>query len=638
MESFLLQATLYLVAIVVAVPLAARAGMGSVLGYLLAGVAIGPVLGLVGEEASSLQHFAEFGVVMMLFLIGLELNPRALWSMRQKLVGLGGLQLVLTVAAVFAAALAVGQPARAALALGLILALSSTAIVVQMLSEKRLMQTAGGRASFAVLLMQDIAVIPMLALLPLLALPGARELARAQTAGHGAVAAWLDTLPGWGMTLITFGAVAATVAAGHFLVKPLFRFTQGSRLSEVNTAVALMIVVGIASLMNLVGLSPALGTFLAGVVLADSEFRHELESNLEPFKGLLMGLFFIAVGAGINLHVLAEGPVKIVFLVLALVVLKAGVLFGLARLFGLQGTDRWLFALGLAQAGEFSLVLVSFASGQRILPPSVAEKALLVIALSMLVAPILFVLFERLARRSKAPPRPEHDTVDEPQPIIIAGAGRFGQVVNRMVTMSGFETTVIDADLATVQRLRTFGYKGYFGDPTRPQLLAAAGLSKARVLVVALDDKGAANQLVAYARKARPDLHIIARARDRYHVYDLHAAGANDIVREMFDSSCRAARYVLENVGLSAFEAHELERLFWKLDRSSLRDLAKVWEPGVPPEKNLAYVRRVQELNAQFEAQMLDQFAKRRSEAAEAEAEPKSAPERPQDRDLIKEG
>ena len=636
MESFLLQATLYLVAIVVAVPLATRAGMGSVLGYLLAGVLIGPVLGLVGDEAHSLQHFAEFGVVMMLFLIGLELNPKALWSMRDKLLGLGGLQLTLTVAAVSGVALAVGQPPRAALALGLILALSSTAIVVQMLSEKRLMQTAGGRASFAVLLMQDIAVIPMLALLPLLALPGARELARAGTAGHGAVAMWLETLPGWGMTLITLGAVAATVAAGHFLVKPLFRFTQSSKLREVNTAVALMIVVGIASLMNLVGLSPALGTFLAGVVLADSEFKHELESNLEPFKGLLMGLFFIAVGAGINLDVLLAGPLKIGLLVLALVALKAGVLFGLARIFGLHGTDRWLFTLGLAQAGEFSLVLVSFASGQRILPPSVAEKVLLVIALSMLVAPILFLLFERLARRSKAAPRPEHDTVEEPQPVIIAGAGRFGQVVNRMVTMSGFDTTVIDADLPTVQRLRTFGYKAYFGDPTRPQLLAAAGLSKARVLVVALDDKGASNRLVAYARKARPDLHIIARARDRYHVYDLHAAGANDIVREMFDSSCRAARYVLENVGLSAFEAHELEKLFWKLDRSAVRDLAKVWQPGVPVEKNLAYVRRLQELNAEFEAQMLGQFAQKRGEAAKNE--PDAAPERPQDRDLIEEG
>ncbi|MBZ4022634.1 potassium transporter [Rhodobacter sp. TJ_12] len=628
MEGFLLQATLYLTAIVVAVPIATRLGLGSVLGYLLAGVIIGPVFGLVADQAHDLQHFAEFGVVMMLFLIGLEMNPRALWSMRDKLLGLGGLQLLLTTTAVAAVALVVGQPPRAALALGGILALSSTAIVMQTLNEKRLMQTAGGRSAFAVLLMQDIAVIPMLALLPLLALPGARELARSDTAGHGMAAQWLDTLPAWGLTLATLGAVGLVVVVGHFLIQPLFRFVQASKLPEVHTAVALMIVVGIASLMNLVGLSPALGTFLAGLVLADSEFKHELESSVEPFKGLLMGLFFIAVGAGIDLRVLFAGPLKILLLVLAFVALKSAILYGLGRLFGLRGSDRWLFAFGLAQAGEFSLVLVSFATAQRILPPPVAEKVLLVIALSMLISPILFLMHERLARRATPNAGPDPDTVDEHHPIIIAGAGRFGQVVNRMVTMSGYATTVIDADLPTVQRLRTFGFKAYFGDPTRPQLLAAAGLSKARVMVVALDDKSAANALVAYARKERPDLHIIARARDRYHVYDLYAAGANDIVREMFDSSCRAGRYVLENVGLSAYEAHELERMFWKLDRSSVRDLAEVWQPGVPVEKNATYVARSKALNAGFETQMTAHIAKRRNSEGTG----------PQDADVIEEG
>ncbi|MFD2173283.1 cation:proton antiporter [Rhodobacter lacus] len=629
MEGFLLQATLYLIAMVVAVPIATRLGLGSVLGYLLAGVVIGPVFGLVADQAHDLQHFAEFGVVMMLFLIGLEMNPRALWSMRDKLIGLGGLQLLLTGLAVAGIAMAVGQPPRAAVALGAILSLSSTAIVMQTLNEKRLLQTAGGRSSFAVLLMQDIAVIPLLALLPLLALPGARELARADNAaGHGVAAQWLDALPGWGLTLVTLGAVAAVVAAGHFLVQPLFRFVQGSKLREVNTAVALMIVVGIASLMNLVGLSPALGTFLAGLVLADSAFKHELEASVEPFKGLLMGLFFIAVGAGIDFDVFFAGPLKIMTLVLALVMLKAAILYGLGRLFGLRGADRWLFAFGLAQAGEFSLVLVSFATAQRILPPAVAEKVLLVIALSMLLSPVLFLLHERLSPRADPDGRPDPDTVDEHQPILIAGAGRFGQVVSRMVTMSGYATTVIDADLPTVQRMRTFGYKAYFGDPTRPQLLAAAGLSKARVLVVALDDKQAATTLVCYARKERPDLHIIARARDRYHVYDLYAAGANDIVREMFDSSCRAARYVLENVGLSAYEAHELERMFWKLDRSSVRDLAEVWQPGVPAEKNAEYVARLKRLNAEFEAQMTSQLAARRGADGKA----------PQDADVLKEG
>ncbi|SOB91891.1 Kef-type potassium/proton antiporter (CPA2 family) [Rhodobacter sp. JA431] len=628
MENFLLQATLYLTAMVVAVPLATRLGLGSVLGYLLAGIIIGPIFGFVADEAHDLQHFAEFGVVMMLFLIGLEMNPRALWSMRDKLIGLGGLQLLITIAAVAAVALAVGQPPRAAIALGGILALSSTAIVMQTLNEKRLMQTAGGRSGFAVLLMQDIAVIPMLALLPLLALPGARELARGDMAGHSFAAQWLDALPAWGMTLITFGAVGLIVMAGHFLIQPLFRFVQASRLPEVHTAVALMIVVGIASLMNLVGLSPALGTFLAGLVLADSEFKHELEANVEPFKGLLMGLFFIAVGAGIDLKVFFAGPLKIIALVVALVALKSAILYVLGRLFGLRGSDRWLFAFGLAQAGEFSLVLVSFATAQRILPPAVAEKVLLVIALSMLISPVLFLLHERLSKRVDPGVGPDPDTVDEHHPIIIAGAGRFGQVVNRMVTMSGFATTVIDSDLPTVQRLRTFGFKAYYGDPTRPQLLAAAGLSKARVLVVALDDKKATTELVAYARSTRPDLHIITRARDRYHVYDLYAAGANDIVREMFDGSCRAGRYVLENVGLSAYEAHELERMFWKLDRSSVRDLAEVWQPGVPVERNRAYVDRLKELNAVFESQMTSHIAERRRGDGKA----------PQDADVIEEG
>ncbi|MGD9918982.1 MAG: cation:proton antiporter [Paenirhodobacter sp.] len=615
MEGFLLQATLYLVAIVVAVPLSTRAGLGSVLGYLLAGVLIGPIFGLASAQANDLQHFAEFGVVMMLFLIGLEMNPRALWSMRDKLIGLGGLQVVLTTLVVAGAALAVGQPPRAAIALGMILALSSTAIVLQTMTEKKLMQTAGGRSSFAVLLTQDIAVIPMLVLMPLLALPGARALAKAEAAGHGGTWHVLNDLPGWGVTLVTLAAVGLIVMAGHFLIRPLFRFVHASRLREVNTAVALMIVVGIASVMNLVGLSPALGTFLAGVVLADSEFKHELESDLEPFKGLLMGLFFIAVGAGINLEVLLHGPLKIVALVVVLVALKAAILFGLAKLFKLHGSDKWLFSLGLAQAGEFSLVLVSFAVSQRILPSNTAEKVLLVIALSMIVTPLLFILQERLSRRSAAARRPDPDEIDEQQPIIIAGAGRFGQMINRMVTMAGFHTTVLDADLKTIQVLRTFGIKSYFGDPTRPDLLAAAGIARARVLVVALDDRGATNRLVAYARRQRPDLHIIARARDRIHVFELYGAGANDIVREMFDSSLRAGRYVLENVGLSEYEASELEKLFFKLDRAAVRDLAEVWKPGVPVEQNPDYVKRTQELNADLEAEMLKHFNARRAEA-----------------------
>ncbi|MDF1621065.1 monovalent cation:proton antiporter-2 (CPA2) family protein [Pseudothioclava nitratireducens] len=623
MESFLLQATLYLFAMVIAVPLASRAGLGSVLGYLIAGILIGPILGLSGSEMTDLQHFAEFGVVMMLFLIGLELEPRALWAMRDKLLGLGGLQVLLTLAAVAAIAMAFGQPPRISIALGMIFSLSSTAIVLQTLNEKRLMQTKGGRSAFAVLLTQDIAVIPMLALMPLLALPGARALAKAKEGADHPVAHFIESLPGWGVTLVTLGAVLFVIVAGHLLIRPMFRFVHAARLREINTAMALMIVVGIASLMYLVGLSPALGTFLAGVVLADSEFKHELESDIEPFKGLLMGLFFITVGAGINFNTVLAAPVEIAGLVIGLVALKALILAGLARLFNVRGKDRSLFTLGLAQAGEFGFVLVAFAVSQRILPGVLAERVLVVIALSMLITPLMFILHDLLGKLRRDEGGPSPDEIDEQGPIIIAGVGRFGQVVNRLVTMSGFRTTVLDADLKTIQLMRTFGFKGYFGDPTRPDLLAAAGLAKARVLVVALDDRGATTRLVAYARRMRPDLHIIARARDRIHVFELYRAGANDIVREMFDSSLRAGRYVLENVGLSEFEAAELEKIFFKLDRAAVRDLAQVWKPGVPVEQNPDYISRTKELNAELETAMMERFSRREDSEADEPAKTK---------------
>lgn len=620
MESFLFQASLYLIAMVVAVPVASRLGLGSVLGYLVAGIVIGPVLGFAGSEMQDLQHFAEFGVVMMLFLIGLELEPRALWAMRDKLLGLGGLQIVLTAVVVTFVALAFHYDVRVAVTLGVILSLSSTAIVLQTLSEKNLMQTAGGRHTFSVLLMQDIAVIPILAFLPLLALPGARALADAEAYGEGNVASsFIQSLPAWGVTLVTLGAVVATVLAGHYLVRPLYAYVHRARLREINTALALMIVVTIASLMLMVGLSPALGTFLAGVVLANSEFRHELESDVAPFKGLLLGLFFITVGAGIDVETLFERPVAILGVTLAVMIAKGAVLYLLGWLFKLKGRDQWLFTLGLAQAGEFGFVLTSFASSQRILPDAVSQGLLLVIALSMFLTPLFFMLQDYIAKHlTEERETTPDDEIDEQQPIIIAGVGRFGQVVNRMVTMSGFRTTVLDHDLKVIQLLRQFGFKGYVGDPTRPELLAAAGLDTAQVLVVCLDDRKASARLVAYARRQREDLHIIARARDREHVFELYRAGANDIVREYFDSSLRAARYVLENVGLSEYEAAEIQKTFYHLDRAAVRDLAEVWKPGVPMEQNADYVSRAKELNRELEAALLARFAEGRKERREA--------------------
>ncbi len=614
MESFLFQATIYLGAAVIAVPLAARLGLGSVLGYLLAGVVIGPVLGLVGAETQDLQHFAEFGVVMMLFLIGLELEPRALWDMRHRLIGLGGAQIGLTTLLVMAAAMGLGLVWQTALAVGLIFALSSTAIVLQTLSEKRLMQTGGGRATFSVLLTQDIAVIPMLALIPLLAVTTPVALSpdgsmqRATDVQHSdaahAALSLVDGLPGWGVTLVTLGAVAVIILAGVFLTRPVFRYIHHARLREMYTALALLMVVSIAVLMGMVGLSPALGTFLAGVVLANSEFRHELQSDLEPFKGLLLGLFFITVGAGISFGVVLGDPVRLLGLTAAVIVAKGAVLYLLARLFKLHGRDRWLFTLGLAQAGEFGFVLISFSLQQGALTQGLSETLLLIVALSMLVTPLLFIVFEYLSRHTATARDHPEDEIDEVGQVIIAGIGRFGQVVNRLVQSAGFSTVVIDNNLATVQTMRTFGFKGFFGDPTRPDLLHAAGLDDAKVLVVALDDHSAAKRLVTYARKNRPDLHIVARAHDRTDVYALYQAGADDIVRELFDSSLRAGRYVLENMGLSEFEANEAEMAFYHQDRAALRDLAELWDPNVPIAENAAYVARARAMNKALETEL----------------------------------
>ncbi len=617
MEGMLLQATIYLSAMVIAVPLAVRFGLGSVLGYLIAGIAIGPVLGLVGSETADLQHYAEFGVVLMLFLIGLELDPKGLWEMRRKLIGLGGAQIVITTAVLAAGAMAIGLALPLSVAIGMTLALSSTAIVLKTLNEKDLMQTNGGRSAFSVLLTQDIAVIPFLALLPLLAseasqirfAPDGSIQRHAEEDAHHAMSL-VEGLPAWGVTLVTLGAVAAVILAGRYLSPHLFRFIHMSKLREMYTAVALVIVVAIAVLMIVVGLSPALGAFVAGVVLANSEFRHELEANIEPFKGLLLGLFFITVGAGVDFGTLFANPFLIVGLTLAVMVLKGVVLLGIALVFRLRGADRWLFTLGLAQAGEFGFVLVAFGAQQLVFPDRVGEILLLVIALSMLLTPLSFIASDYLRKRMAVPAdeAPEPDEIDDEAPIIIAGIGRFGQVVMRMVQASGFKTVVLDSDLSTIQLMRRFGFKGFFGDPTRPELLAAAGLETARVLVVAVDDRKAAVNLVRYARKTRPDMSITARAQDRLHVYELYEAGADHIVREMFDSSLRAARYVLEDMGLSDYEAHELEIAFYRHDRQNLRELAELWKPGVPIAENAAYVERARELNNSLETALVTQL------------------------------
>ena len=400
----------------------------------------------------------------------------------------------------------------------------------------------------------------------------------------------------------TLAAIAAVILVGVFLTRPIFRFIHASRLREMYTALALLIVVSISFLMMLVGLSPALGAFLAGVVLASSEFRHELETDLEPFKGLLLGLFFITVGAGINFPLLFGNAPAIISMALLVIVIKGAILWCLATAFGIKGRDRWLFALSLAQAGEFGFVLVAFSTSQGIMSGAVPETILLVIALSMLITPLLFILYDQISSRmTDQSTQPDSDEIDEVGPVIIAGIGRFGQIVNRLVQASGFKTVVLDHDYKTIELMRRFGYKGFLGDPTRPDILRAAGLETASILVVALDDHDSATKLVKYARRLRPDIHIIARARDRLHVYRLYQAGANNIVRELFDGSLRAGRYVLEQMGLSDYEAAEAEKLFYAHDRRAVRELAEVWDPDVPSGENKAYMERAKELEKELE-------------------------------------
>jgi monovalent cation:proton antiporter-2 (CPA2) family protein len=607
MTGFLFQAFIYLLAAVVSVLIAKRLGLGSVLGYLIAGVLIGPVLHLVGNETEDLQHFAEFGVVMMLFLVGLELQPRALWDMRAKLVGLGGLQLAATTAIVMAISLALGQIWSVSLTIGLIFSLSSTAIVLQTLGEKGLLKSDGGQASFSVLLFQDIAVIPMLALIPLLALPELTHLLQAAPSaeGHEAVNL-LHGLPGWQVTIITIAAVAFVIVAGHYLTRPIFRIIAASKLREIFTAAALLLVIAIALLMTQVGLSPALGTFLAGVVLANSEFRHELESDIEPFKGLLLGLFFITVGASIDFDLLWARLGLVLALTIGLIAVKVGVLLALSSLFKLRGSDKWLFAMGLAQAGEFGFVLLSFTVQNAVLPRELAAVLLLVVALSMMLTPALFILLEKaIIPRLDRQQADDADDIAEPAKIIIAGLGRFGQIINRVLLANGHKTVVLDHQADVVEGLRKFGVRSFFGDAGRPDLLQSAGLAEAKLLVVAIDDPERALEIIKYARRENPTVHIVARAYDRNHVYRLYQAGANDIVREVFDSSVRAAGYALQSLGMHPYDVEKSKSVFVQQDRWGLRQLAPLWKEDVSVFNNPEYIARSKEIGDILDAAMM---------------------------------
>jgi monovalent cation:proton antiporter-2 (CPA2) family protein len=589
---FFYQAFVYLAAAVVTVPIAKRLGLGSVLGYLIAGVAIGPFgLDFVGERGQDVMHFAEFGVVMMLFLVGLELRPSRLWRMRGPIFGLGGLQVLLTAAAFAGCGIALGLAWQSALAIGLTLALSSTAIVLQTLSEKGLMPTRAGQTSFSVLLFQDIAIIPILALLPLLAVHDA-----VHPVVHGeahAETTWVAGMPAWAQTLAVLGAVVAVILAGRFLFRPIFRIIARTRLREMFTAAGLLLVIGIALLMSRVGLSPALGTFLAGVVLANSEYRHELESVIEPFKGLLLGLFFIAVGAAIDFALIGNQPGLIAGLVGGLLAIKLIVLLILGKLFKLSFDQNLLFGFALAQGGEFAFVLFSFASQRGVLADDVVAPLMATVAVSMALSPLLMLFNEKLIQPhfgTREADEREPDEIDENNPVIIAGFGRFGHIVGRLLLANGVGTTVLDFDSDQVDLLRKLGLKVFYGDAGRLDLLHSAGAGKAKLLIVAVNKQEKALEIVETARKHFPHLRILSRASGRPDAYDLMEAGVEHVYRDTLDTSLSMGVDALCFLGFRRYQALRVARKFRRHDEASVQELAAMW-----PDRE-AYMVRAREI------------------------------------------
>jgi monovalent cation:proton antiporter-2 (CPA2) family protein len=571
-QSLLIQALVYLAAGVFSVPIAKRLGMGSVLGYLVAGAVIGPfALSLVGQQAD-VMRFAEFGVVILLFLIGLEVRPALLWSLRGTIFGLGGAQVGATAAVVAGAAMVCGLDWKSALAVGFVMAMSSTAIVLQTLEEKGLRQGPVGQTAFGVLLLQDLAVIPLFALLPLLAPPG--NMGQPAVRGTSLLAA--D--PGWLQAVAGLAAVAVVVGGGRYLIRPAFRFIAAARLREIFTASALLLVVGVAILMQLVGLSPALGAFLAGVVLAESEFRRELETDIEPFRGLLLGLFFITVGASLDFGVVFGQPLALAGAVIGIMTLKGVVMFLLARLGGLQRRDAAATAVSLSQVGEFAFVLLGLIAASGVIGPSATAFLTAAVALSMALTPLAMAGFERitaLVDRRHTRKAPDALPFDEGAPdVIIAGFGRFGQMPDRLLLANGFKTVVLDSSIEQIDLLRRFGRKVYYGDATRLDLLRQAGIERAKVLIVAIDDRDQASQLVETARQAFPHLRILARAWDRRHAYDLLRNGADEVDRETFESALSMGVRALRALGFRAYRAHRAANLFRVHDLKAFNTLA----------------------------------------------------------------
>jgi glutathione-regulated potassium-efflux system ancillary protein KefC len=564
-HSILFDSLIYLSAAVLAVPLAKRLGLGSVLGYLLAGVGIGPWGLKLVTDAEAILHFAEFGVVLLLFLIGLELNPTRLWNMRKPILGLGGSQVLISMLLITLVGVVFGLSWQTALVAGMGLSLSSTAIALQTMTEKNLLATRAGNSGFSILLLQDIAVIPMLALIPALGV--------STVSSSAEEAEWLDVV-------IVLVVMLAIIFVGRFLTRPLFRLIAGANSREIFTAFSLLLVIGIAMIMQSIDMSMALGSFMAGVLLAESEYRHQLESDIEPFKGLLLGLFFIAVGMSVDFGLLLTSPWLIIGLTAGLIALKTGVLLLLARLFKLPVSQHAFFAFVLSQGGEFAFVLFGAATGFAAMPKELADLLIVVVAFSMLTTPLLLIINERFIepRFANIDAIPE-DTIPEntqDNPVVIAGFGRFGQIVGRLLHANKIGTTIIDHNPNQIERLRQFGFKVFYGDASRLDLLRAAGLQQTRLFVLAIDDRESGLHTVDLVRKHFPHVRILARAWDLIHVYQLKDHGVQVIERETFDSALRLGESVLVDLGYERHRAHRAAQRFRAYDNELIEELYQV--------------------------------------------------------------
>lgn len=576
MNGFLANAVIYIIAAIICVPLAKRLGMGSVLGYLLAGILIGPyLLGFITNEGQGqdIMHATEFGVVMMLFLIGLELEPKNLWKIRDLIIRIGLSQVLVTALLVFCVGILIPIPWQISLAIALSMALSSTAIVLQSLKERNEMNSKLGKMSFGVLLMQDIAVIPILAILPLLVVASPDLTTAHKDDMHGLI----ESLPGWAQTLSIFAAIGIVVLLGRYGFGPLLNFVAKTRLRELFTASALLIVVGISYLMELVGLSPALGAFLAGVILANSPYRHALESDLEPFKGLLLGLFFMAVGSTINFSLIYKEASTVFTLTLGIILLKTLVLLILGKVKKLHLTTNLKFAIGLSQVGEFSFVTYAFAQQLGIFEQSLTDTLMAVTALSMTISPVLMLVFDKfiIPMMSKNPETKEQkmDTFQEKNKVILIGFGHFGSTLGRFLRASGVEATILDSDPERIEYLRKLGFKVYFGDGTRAELLQSAGAEEASILISAIDNTEYSLKLVELCKQEFPHLEVMIRAKNRYDAFELMEKGVTNIYREHLDTSIKMGEDVLKKLGFRAHTVHRMAKQFHDYDEAALKVL-----------------------------------------------------------------